>query len=199
MTAIVPIVEGDGEVEAVPILLRRIAEWRASSDMPMILQPLRVKRDKFLNKHEEFNRVLILAARKLVDPGWILILLDADDDCPVTLASKILDRCRQVVAHKAVSVVLAKREYEAWFIAASESLNGYRGLVLGQGAEIDPEAKRDAKGWMRERMANGYREVLDQPAFSSRMNLKFAYERSRSFKKFCDEVQKQMQFCVGAR
>jgi hypothetical protein len=98
-----------------------------------------------------------------------------------------------VVAHKPVSVVLAKREFEAWFIAASGSLNGHRGFSLGDQNEIDPEQKRDAKGWMNERMADGYREILDQPAFSACLNLEVAYERSRSFKKLCDDLQRLMR------
>jgi hypothetical protein len=196
MTLAVPIVEGDGEVKAVPVLLRRIAEWLTPDAVPTVAPPLRVKRNRFLNNDREFERMVTLAARKLTNPGWILILLDADDDCPVTLASSILDRCRRVAAHKPVSVVLAKREFEAWFIAASGSLNGHRGFFLGDHNEIDVEQKRDAKGWMNERMANGYREILDQPAFSARLNLEVAYERSRSFKKLCDDVQRQMRMTV---
>ena len=33
--------------------------------------------------------MLLLAAAKAGDTGWVLVLLDADDDCPVTLALDI--------------------------------------------------------------------------------------------------------------
>ncbi|MCK0507759.1 hypothetical protein [Aromatoleum anaerobium] len=35
-----------------------------------------------MNKEEEFRRQLLLAAAKCAGDGWILIVLDADDDCP---------------------------------------------------------------------------------------------------------------------
>lgn len=63
-------------------------------------------------------------------------------------------------------------------------LQGRRGLKVEQQLSIDPDQPRDAKGWMRERMAAGnYSPVADQPAFSAHMDLELAYARSRSFRK----------------
>lgn len=85
MIPIASIVEGDGEVSALPVLLRRLAsEWDSAVAINP-LPPIRVRRDKFLNKDEEFRRQLLLAAAKSGENGWILIVLDADDDCPAEL------------------------------------------------------------------------------------------------------------------
>jgi hypothetical protein len=125
--------------------------------------------------------------------GWILVLLDADDDCPAELAPQVLERARAVVPHRSVSIVLANREYEAWFLAAAPSLNGQRGFTFDNPPGFDPERPRDAKGWLGERIAGGtYRETTDQPAFSERMYLKQAFDLSRSFRKLCSEWSKQM-------
>lgn len=187
------IVEGDGEVAAVPLLLRRLAAWRTPDRVPDILPPIRVRRDRFLNRDDEFERYLQLAAAKSEDDGWILVLLDADDDCPAQLASLLSDRAAARIAHRSVSIVLAKREFEAWFIAAAESLNGYRGFSFNPSADgIDAETPRDAKGWLRQRMASGaYGETTDQPAFASRFDLAQAYGASRSFRKLCREWDRQ--------
>lgn len=186
------IVEGDGEVAAVPLLLRRLAEWRTPELYPDVLPPIRVRRDRFLNRDEEFERYLRLAAAKCEDGGWILVLLDADDDCPAQLAVQILTRATARIAHRRVSVVLAKREFEAWFIAAAQSLNGYRGFSFDPADGIDAEAPRDAKGWLRQRIAGGvYGETTDQPAFAARFDLQQAFDGSRSFRKLCSEWDRQ--------
>ena len=113
MTVIASIVEGDGEVAALPILLRRVGAWRSPDKSFNVLPPIRVRRDRFLNREDEFRRMLLLAATKCGESGWILVLLDADDDCPAELGAQVLERARGIVPHSRVSVVLANREYEA--------------------------------------------------------------------------------------
>jgi hypothetical protein len=154
--------------------------------------PIRVRRDQFLNRDKEFSRHLSLAAGKCGEDGWILILLDADDDCPAILAKEIEQRARNLIPHRHISVVLANREYEAWFIAAAESLNHQRGFTVSVSEIIDAETTRDAKGWIKARMVSRtYGEMTDQPAFSARMDLQQAFDRSRSFRKLCAEWVRQ--------
>ncbi len=96
--------------------------------------------------------------------------------------------------HRRISVVLANREYEAWFIAAAQSLNGLRGFSFDPMDGIDPETPRDAKGWIKARMTGGgYGETTDQPAFSARIDLQQAYAGSRSFRKLCAEWNRQVE------
>ena len=189
---IASIVEGDGEVACIPLLLRRMAEWRAPQVYPDVQVPIRVRRDRFLNRDEEFHRFLIMAAAKCGLGGWILVILDADDDCPVTLGAEILRRAKACVPQHDVSAVLANREYEAWFIAAAASLDGYRGFAAGGDYPASAETPRDAKGWMRRRIPGGvYGETTDQAAFTARMDLQQAFDGSRSFRKLCSEWDKR--------
>lgn len=188
MIQVVSIVEGDGEVAALPILLRRLATECVPASLVSVLPPLRVRRDRFLNKPDEFKRQLLLAAAKSGEQGWILIVLDADDDCPKDMGADIHRRAQEIVPHRRLSVVLANREFEAWFIAAAHSLQGMRGFHIATDAHVDAERPRDAKGWMRERMRSGtYRELVDQPAFAAQFDLQQAHDNSRSFRKLCKE------------
>lgn len=190
---IASIVEGHGEVAALPVLLRRLSEWRRAPAWPDVQMPIRVRRDRFLNRDEEFRRHLLLAARKCGEGGWVLVLLDADDDCPADFAADVLRRAQACIPNRAVSVVLAKREYEAWFIAAAASLDGYRGFVLPAADVPQAETPRDAKGWIGRQMAGGsYGETTDQVAFTARMDLEQAYAGSRSFRKLCSEWEKSV-------
>ena len=166
------IVEGHGEVAAVPLLIRRIAESlypELGIDTP---HPIRVSRDKVI-KPGELERAVTLAARNIRGQGAIFILLDSDDDCPAQLGPALLYRALQVRSDLPIAVVLAKHEFEAWFLAAAESLQGQRGLRNDLLPPINPEGIRGAKGWLRQGLKSGetYRETLDQPALTARFDL----------------------------
>ena len=55
------------------------------------------------------KQVVELAARQTSD-GGILILLDADDDCPKQLAGALLQRARSARSDREIRVVIAKHE-----------------------------------------------------------------------------------------
>lgn len=190
MMTVVSIVEGAGEVEALPVLLRRLAQWIDPRSVVEIQRPIPVKRNRFLKFEdgEEFDRILRLAALKSGENGWILILIDADDDCPADLGNRISRAAARIIPHRNLSVVLANREFEAWFIAGALSLAGQRGFTPPQNMSRQPESIRGAKEWMGANMAGGkYRETMDQPAFSARVDLQMVCEHSRSFRKLCSE------------
>ena len=127
VTRIVSIVEGHGELAAVPILLRRIAAAALPVGAVDVRSPIRVDRRKIV-KAAELERAVELAARKAGAGGRILILLDAEDDCPAELAPDLLRRARAARGDHAIRVVLAKTEYEAWFLAAADSIAGRHGI-----------------------------------------------------------------------
>lgn len=188
MSTIVSIVEGDGEVRAVPILLRRIAEAQGRFDVSVPV-PIRVHRDQFLNRDEELRRKLLLAGAKAGADGLVLVLLDADDDCPVTLAADIAARAAVVLPHRRVAVVIANREFEAWLLAGAASLAGRRGLPADLASPDNPDAIRDAKGWLSARVSGGrYHEVSDQPALTAMLDMASAVARSRSLHKLAGTV-----------
>ena len=182
MRRIVAIVEGDGEVEAVPALIRRI-HVEVSPAVPLeVGRPVRVPRDRLL-KDGELERYLGLAANVAGADGCILVLLDANGDCPARLAPDILQRTRTARSGRRVEVVLAKCEYESWFIATIDSLRGARGISPNASVPPDPESIRGAKEWLRERMGGRYSPTADQTALTARFDLASARRRSRSFDK----------------
>lgn len=194
MKVVASIVEGHGEVSAVQILLRRLSGWLTPNVSTKVLTPIRVHRDQFLNKTEEFSRYVRLAGAKCGQEGWVLVLLDADEDCPATTAPAILARAQLVLPATPVSVVLAKREYEAWFIASASSLNGVRGFESGPDTVTDPESIANAKGWIKLRMPDGaYGETTDQAALTAGLNLELTRDSSPSFRKLCREWIKHVE------
>lgn len=191
MTTIAIVVEGHGEVEAVPHLVHRIAADLGHA--VHIPRPIRVKRDRFL-KPGELERAVELAARQAGTDGSILILLDADDDCPAELAPQLLERAQQTRPDRRILTVLAKSEYESWFLAAAESIAGARGVADSVTSPPDVESIRDAKGWLSARMPPGrsYRPTLDQAALSARFDLNAA-RTAPSFDKLWRDLASLLQ------
>lgn len=190
---LVSIVEGDGEVEAVPVLLRRLCAVIAPSSSVEILKMIRLPRTK-LRVAGELERAVELAARKSQPRGAVLVLMDADDDCPLELAGAISARIQGVYSQVPKGIVLAKREFEAWFLAAAESLAGHRGLPPDLVPPRDPEAVSGAKEWLSRAMGavRSYRETLDQPALAARMDLGQA-RACRSFRKLESELKRLLE------
>lgn len=176
-----PIVEGDGDVRAAPVLLRRFVEAAGTYDVT-VGRPIKLQRDKLV-RQADVDRVIRRALLNQCDA--ILVLFDSDDDCPAETASMVRGWSTAVAGVIPCDVVLAHREYEAWFLASIESLRGQRGIAEGAPHHPDPESPRDAKGELRSRMRAGrtYSETKDQPALSARFSMADAYARSRSFRK----------------
>jgi hypothetical protein len=182
------IVEGEGDVRATPELVRRIAFEVDPGITIHTPRPFRVSRSAII-KAGELERVVVRATLAVARPTGILILLDSDEDCPAQLGPDLLARARAAARRLPVTVILAKIEFEAWFLAAAESLAGKRDLPPRLPAPADPEAIRDAKGWLSRQMPRRriYRETLDQPAFASLFDLQAA-RRADSFDKCYREV-----------
>lgn len=185
---ILPIVEGHGEVTAVPILIRRVVAQYAPDVYAHVGQAIRVKRTGLIQPGG-VERTVELAARQTTPADGILILLDADDDCPREIAEQLLARAKAARPDRSISVVAANREYEAWFLAAARSLRGKRGLADDLVPPADPESIRNAKGWLATHTPHGfsYKPTVDQPALTQLFDLEQAYA-ARSFRKFVKDV-----------
>lgn len=102
------IVEGHGEMEAVPILIRRIAE-SLYPELPIDTPPpIRMPRSKIV-KEGELERTVELAARKIRGQGAIFVIIDSDDDCPAHLGPELRRRALHAHENLPIAVVLAKR------------------------------------------------------------------------------------------
>lgn len=177
------VVEGHGDVTATPILLRRVL---AQHDLwPRVLQPHRVPKTRM---RQDLGRATRLQLSRVGSLGGVLILVDADGDDPHWLADQlskaiepdVITRCR---------VVVAVKEYEAWFLGSIESLRAHKSVSNDASFAGDPEAPRDAKGALNSQMLEAYQEPIHQGAFSAEMDLDAAVARCASFAEFCDKAQ----------
>ena len=121
MTTLICIVEGEGEVQAVRPLIEKLVDW--NRETVTIAQPKNAHGRRNLLKENGLEKFLELARREAECDG-VLVLVDADDDCAAELAQSLAERARPLRLPFPVSVVCAKCEYEAWFLASLESIRG---------------------------------------------------------------------------
>ncbi|WP_437564617.1 DUF4276 family protein [Sorangium sp. So ce542] len=158
------VVEGHGEVEAARNLVTRL--W-ANLGLPHAVWGA-PKRGKALN-----TRAGVLQACELLrserDCAFALLLRDEDDGCPATAGPETAAWVAAAHLPFPVAVVLAHREFEAWFLPCIHLMAGRDirpGLRIAEGTTCpdNPEGIRDVKGWLSKHFPKGkaYKPTLDQ-------------------------------------
>jgi hypothetical protein len=166
MKKIQALVEGHGEVQALPVLLRRLRDAGGAFDLDFY-PPIRTGRAQLVS--EATLRELVRRALSLRPCNGLLILFDGDDDCPKDLVSQIQAWARAEAGAVPCEVVIAQREYEAWLFSVLDPAQWPR----------DPESVRDAKG----RLRRDYAATLHQARLTARFDLAAAYRSCRSFRR----------------
>ena len=118
-------------------------------------------------------------------------MLDRDDETnPLQLCTDLAAHMKACRSDSPSIVVMPNREYEAWFLAAAESLRGKRGLREDLTAPPDPEAIRGAKEWLMDRSAGAkrYGETADQAALTECFDMATARANSPSFARAYSEI-----------
>ena len=163
-----PIVEGHAEVEAFPVLLRRLRD-ETKAYIVEFLKPIRRRRSELVLEQPLRNAVRLALLKP--ECQAILVLFDGDDDCPAQLAPVVEGWAQDEAGTTPCAVVIAHREYEAWFLATLPA------------PHPTPEGVRDAKGELAQRLEGGYLPTVDQASMSATFDMSKAYPRCRSFRR----------------
>lgn len=165
------VVEGPGDVEAVPLLLRRYLTLKGNYG-PALGKPVCCNgRNRALVENGLEGYVSAAAAR----PGCqgVLVVLDAESDLPCELGPSLLRRA-EAVCRKPVAVCLAERNFEDWLFASAETLE-LEGLEYS--------AERSGLGRIKVALAEKYVKPRWQPRLTNRMDISLACSRSRSLER----------------
>jgi hypothetical protein len=199
---VVPIVEGQTEAGCVERLLQRVwTQLLASPIRLQVLAPSRGKRDALIGptgtvlagKIEEAHEKLSQCLRR--DPsgkGLLLLLLDAEGDCPAELAPRLLQTARRARSDTDIACVLAKRMFENWIVAGASTLAGVSGLPAPLQPPDTPEDFSGA-AWLDKQLRSQkrtrcYKKTADAAVFVRAMSLEQCRARSPSFDKLCREL-----------
>lgn len=182
------VVEGHGEVAAVPVLLRRIAGCLGIFDCD-IRTPHRIGRDHMTGP--KVANAVRMQQSVVGSAGLVIVLYDSDDDVP----DAVVAATRQQLGEGLVQalVFVAVREFESWFLAGIESLRDAGSVTDDASFGGDPEAPRDAAGRLESLMTESYKKTLHQARFTARFDIQKASERSPSLRTFVEGVSTAMR------
>jgi len=199
MAVIVPIGDGDGEVHALPVLICRILGNLGAAGLRPSKTALNAHGGGRLTSQLDLQGFLEIARGQKGCRG-ILVLADADRDCPKTMAPELAAWARELRLDVPVAIVVAKCNYEAWFLGSLASIAGQplgdRPGVRGDANyEGDPEAATGTKGRLTNMMPKGraYKETQDQLAMTRLMDLDLVRERCRSFRRLEKAVKELVE------
>ncbi len=193
------VVEGQGDVVSLPLLLTRLVKDINPDIVPVVPSPVRVKRDRFVADAQEFERSLVLASQSARDRNPVLIVLDSEGSCPAELGPRLLGKARSICAGRPVGCVVAHQEFEAWFLACPERIRDHFELAVTPTFPNDPESKQGVKEWIKRQLPRGktYKETTDQPALTRLLDLQKA-RAIPSFDKLYREVARLAAEFEGA-
>lgn len=182
MIRIAAVVEGYGDVQALPVLLGRIGGQLGQSFIAS--DPIRAGEWKLLKGLGRLEKSLDLAHSRR--PDLILVALDLDDGCVLQELQHAEQRINDWKNGRTIEVEVAflAREYETMFLHAAASLNLPNSSAIPQ----NPDMIRGAKERMKDIMGRRYRETQDQRAFSGSVDLTLLYNASRPFRRLCRAV-----------
>ncbi len=202
---VVPIVEGQTEERCIKILLSRL--WKSvkpaeDASVLAVLKPVTTKRSSLVKPGDsELPKQIQLAANSLrdalwqpaIDTGFILLLIDAEEDCPATLGPLLLKRAKEARADLDIACVLPKRELENWFKVAAASLGGVCGLPTDMAVAGDAE-HGSGGDWLtaqKRRLGRNlkYNKPGDAVELAKAMDLALCRANSPSFRKLCRELE----------
>jgi hypothetical protein len=191
------VVEGQGEYEAIRTLLERIWYELLHGDYIDVTRPFRQKQGTLLK--EEGLKAAVDAVKIKLGPDTpdgprklILILIDAEDQCPKELAPRLLGWAREARSDADLACVLPCPMFETWLVAAAASLAGINGLPADLATPEDPEGHRLGKGWIRKKLPHKYSGPIHQPRFAAKIDLALCRRNSPSFDKLCRELEKRL-------
>ncbi|MEX0805823.1 MAG: DUF4276 family protein [Candidatus Binatia bacterium] len=199
---IIPVVEGHGEEYAVPIMLNNWFKHRRFFNFTTPDLAVRAHQASLLCEYDsqrergiEHYLNLAMCGR----PDAILVMFDADDECIARqdkqpyqpLGPELLQRARNHLPHIPISVVVANREFEAWYLAAYRRFKGrghfHRDTKFTPG--FDVETPRDCKGHVSTSMGRKYSETADQKVLTEHLGFGSYISRySPSFKKLLKDL-----------
>ena len=184
MTRIQPVVEGHGDLSAVPELIRRVAYASGRYNVQVLRAQPRGDLLTIKPRFEEFLRVALQEGAPVL---WVLDH-DCDECTEVTrdLAELSAQAAAISTAQKTEFVFMVK-EFESLFLADHETTRAmFPDIPPTTDFPVDPESVRGAKEWLSKARPKGlaYKPSTDQARLTSQLNFGRLRDRSPSFRRF---------------
>lgn len=178
------VVEGDGDVLAIPLLTRRLLHDNEIYDVRIESPPQKRHDVAHLKGKNWYNFDRYLQAAY----GWecpVMWTIDCDDDCALAVAREFSERAATIGVRQPLAFAFWVKEFESLFLADSETTKSVLGCEF-KNLPVYPEQKRGVKEFINSCLPAGrrYSETIEQEKVVSRLNFSVLRKTSRSFQHF---------------
>lgn len=182
MKRLLPIVEGHGEIPAVPILIRNILAAHGIHDV----QPLPAWRHgEYPSVAKKFDNLFLAAIKESAPILWVMDFDSKDYDCPVKEAQTLLSRAEALRPGWPIKIAFLVKEYETLFLIDEAATRKVFPDIPSQTPfPTNPENIRWAKEWLskaRPSPGSAYKETVHQAKITAHLNLDLLRSRSSGF------------------
>lgn len=190
MSRILPIVEGEGDLRAIPELVRRILHDMGRFDVGIARPHRRGDLPKVRGRFDDFFRIALLENCPIL---WVL-----DYDCETCTdqardIEELQSRAKQINLVAQCEFVFMVQEFESLFLADHETTRQvFSDIPADVNFPDDPESVRDAKGWISSARPKGlrYKPTQHQAKLAGQVDLCRLRKRSPSFRRFETAIHK---------
>lgn len=181
---LLPIVEGEGDMEAVPELARRVLHAHDRYDIQVLRPHRRGDLPKVLQRFDDYLQVALIESHPVL---WVM-----DYDCAEcsNVDKHTLELKQRATSHPGgdcVEFVFMVREFETLFLADQETTRSvFSDIPANLAFPADAESVRDAKGWLSKARPKGsaYKPTQHQRKLTASVDLARLRSRSESFRRF---------------
>ena len=175
------IVEGDGDIGAVRLLVKRILEKHELFDIEL---PRPHMRGEYPTVAKHFNNFFLAAIKERAPILWVLDFDAKDYTCPVAEANKLLAKAASLRPGWPIKIAFLVKEYETLFLhdeAATRLV--FPDISKNASFPAHPESIRGAKEWLSKQRPSGsvYKETGHQVKITAQLDLDLLRTRSPDF------------------
>lgn len=184
MKRILPIVEGDGDFDAVPELIRRVANDQGHFDLTVCRPHKRGDLPKVRSRFDDYFRVALLEQCPIL---WVMDYDCSDCDNQAADVTDLKARALAVAKNAQVEFAFMVQEFETLFLADHETTRrAFPDIDESTRFPDKPEGVRGAKEWLSKARPKGsaYKPTQHQKRLTSQVDLARLRLRSASFVRF---------------
>lgn len=193
MKTLLPIVEGHGDIQAVPVLIRRILQHHNIFDIEVLNPHKRGDLPKIKANFDNYFKIAIKDKAAII---WIIDFDCATCDCVASESSQLYQRANAIYAGWPFRVAFMVKEFETLFLSEPDATRSIlKEIPKKTTFPENPETIRGAKEWLSNAMPSGYayKETVHQVKLSAVVDLDCLRKSSASYR----HLEKSILSLVG--
>lgn len=182
MKPLLAIVEGPGDMQAAPVLIRRIAEHHGYNNI-RVLPPH--KRGDLPKVKANFDNYFKMAIKEKAVIIWIIDFDCATCNCVAEEAEQLYKKAHDIYPDWPFKVAFMVKEFESLFLSEPEATRKVlKEIPKEKVFPENPENIRGAKEWLSKAMPSGftYKETVHQVKLAAAVDLNNLRNSSASFR-----------------